>query len=160
MAGAAIGAAMVPARVSMAAELTRGFEKTLRSYATGEEINRQKNIWVLEVQMKPMRMVFIDSRDPKTGEMKKEQVWYLAYRAINRPLLNRKADDDTAPVNDVEPLPGMTFSGVSAGSNFTCALREPDRAVVCFGSNEHGKLGRSSDSQESHEPQLVCLPPP
>jgi hypothetical protein len=106
VAGAAIGAAMAPARISVAAELTRGFEKTLRSYATGEEINRQRNIWVLEVEMKPMRMVFIDSRDPKTGEMKKEQVWYLAYRAINRPLLNRKSDDDTAPVNDIEPLPG------------------------------------------------------
>jgi len=51
----------------MAAELSRGFERTLRSYATGEEINRQKNIWVMEVELKPMRMVFVDTIDPKTG---------------------------------------------------------------------------------------------
>ncbi|HVJ85110.1 MAG TPA: hypothetical protein VM452_05665 [Caulifigura sp.] len=100
------GAALLPSGLATAAELTRGFERTLRSYATGEEINRQKNIWVMEVELKPMRMVFIDVVDPKTGEKRKEQVWYLAYRAMNRPLANRKADDDTAPKNEVEPLPG------------------------------------------------------
>ena len=100
------GAALLPSGLATAAELTRGFERTLRSYATGEEINRQKNIWVMEVELKPMRMVFIDVVDPRTGEKRKEQVWYLAYRAINRPLANRKADDDTAPKNEVEPLPG------------------------------------------------------
>ena len=106
VAGAAATAALFPTVRSTAAELTRGFEKTLRSYATGEEINRQKNIWVMEVEMKPMRMVFVDTVDPKTGAKKKEQVWYLAYRAINRTLVNRKEGDDTAPVNDEEPRPG------------------------------------------------------
>ena len=106
VAGAAVGAALLPTGHVRAAELTRGFERTLRSYATGEEINRQKNIWVMEVEMKPMRMVFVDTVDPKTGEKKKEQVWYLAYRAINRPLVNRKEGDDTAAVNDEEPRPG------------------------------------------------------
>ncbi len=106
VAGAVAGAALLPAHTACAAELTRGFEKTLRSYATGEEINRQRNIWVMEVEFKQMRMVFIDTIDPVTREARKEQIWYLAYRAINRPLANRKDDDDTAPVNDVEPLPG------------------------------------------------------
>ncbi len=106
VAGAALGAAALPSPLIRAAELTRGFERVLRSYASGEEINRQRNIWVMEVELKPMRMVFVETVDPKTGEKKKEQVWYLAYRTINRPLANRKVDDDTVPKNDVEPRPG------------------------------------------------------
>jgi hypothetical protein len=94
------------ATAAPAQEVTRGFDRTLRSYATGEELNRQRNIWVMEVQLKPMRMVFVDTVDPKTGEKRKEQIWYLAYRAINRPLANRKTDDDTVAQNDIEPLPG------------------------------------------------------
>jgi len=105
-AGAAGSALVVPA-FTMAAELNRGFEKTAPAYASGEELNRQRNIWVMEVSLKPMRMIFINRVDPKTGQTKKDQIWYLAYRAINRPLPGRKADDDVTPQNEVEPLPGQ-----------------------------------------------------
>jgi hypothetical protein len=53
-----------------------------------------------------MRMIFLDSTDPATGQTKKDQIWYLAYRAINRPLPNRKVDDEVTPRNEVEPRPG------------------------------------------------------
>lgn len=95
-----------PSAYVSAAGLSRGFEKRIRATASGEELNRQRNIWVLEVELKPMRMIFLDSNDPATGKSKKEQVWYLAYRAVNRALPNRKVDDEVVPRNDVEPRPG------------------------------------------------------
>jgi hypothetical protein len=105
-AGTAAVAALGTPVVSIAAELTRGFEKVAPAYASGEEINRQKNIWVMEVEFKSMRMIFLESKDPKTGEPRKDHVIYLAYRAINRPLAGRKPDNDLDPKNEEEPKPG------------------------------------------------------
>lgn len=104
--GTVAGGVLCPSAYVSAAELTRGFEKSIRATASGEELNRQRNIWVLEVDFKPMRMIFLDSTDPATGQAKKDQVWYLAYRAINRPLPNRKVDDEVTPRNEIEPRPG------------------------------------------------------
>lgn len=55
-------------------------------------------------------------------------------------------------------LPLRTFM-FAAGRNFTCAIREPDTVLVCFGSNEHGKLGHGSPDPSPAAPALVCLPP-
>lgn len=104
--GTVAGGCLCPSVMVSAAQLTRGFENTARATASGEELNRQRNIWVMEVDFKPMRMIFLNSVDPATGQSKTERVWYLAYRAINRPLPNRKVDDETVPVNEVEPRPG------------------------------------------------------
>jgi hypothetical protein len=105
-AGTVAGGLLCPSAYVSAADLTRGFEKRIRATASGEELNRQRNIWVLEVEFKPMRMIFLDSNDPSTGRSKKDQVWYLVYRAVNRALPNRKVDDEVVPRNDVEPRPG------------------------------------------------------
>jgi alpha-tubulin suppressor-like RCC1 family protein len=59
----------------------------------------------------------------------------------------------------VAPDPPFRSLNFSAGRHFTCAIREPDFAVVCFGSNEHGKLGRGSSDESPGVPALVCLPP-
>jgi alpha-tubulin suppressor-like RCC1 family protein len=59
----------------------------------------------------------------------------------------------------IEPLPSMTFMTVSAGRNFTCATQVEDRKVICWGSNEHGKLGRGSELDQPGPPAYVCLPP-
>lgn len=67
--------------------------------------------------------------------------------------------DQGSSATFVEPLPGFRTFNVSAGRDFTCALREPDRAIVCFGSNERGKLGRDSEDEGPGAPALVCLPP-
>lgn len=87
------------------AQLERGFAKSVEAYGTIQELVRQPDLWIMEVQFKPMRMVYVDVRDPKTGTVQKEQVWYLVYRCINRPL-NSRPDDDVAPVNELDPLPG------------------------------------------------------
>lgn len=86
-------------------ELPRGFAKRLPAYASGEERNRQTNLKVMEVQFKPMRMIWVELTDPRTGQKKKQAVWYLCYRAITRPTPARADETDTRPINATDPAP-------------------------------------------------------
>ncbi|WP_437223222.1 hypothetical protein SH661x_003125 [Planctomicrobium sp. SH661] len=90
---------------SAQAQVTRGFDKTVTAQVQLVELTRQNDIWMMEVQFKPMRMVFVDLPDPKTGELKQEQVWYLAWRSIVRPVDHREGES-IAPVNALDSLPG------------------------------------------------------
>jgi hypothetical protein len=62
-----------------------GVEVTVPPLITGEERNAQPDIWGLEVNFKPVRMILVDLPDPQTGKTSRELVWYLAYRAVVRP---------------------------------------------------------------------------
>lgn len=88
-----------------AAQATRGFSQVAEVLATGEERNRQRDLWVLEVHFKPMRMIFVDITDPKTNEKRRDQIWYLAYKMVNRPISGQQDDTDTRPVNELDPIP-------------------------------------------------------
>lgn len=90
------------------AQVTRGFDQTLRAVASGEEIQRQPDLWIFEISFKPMRMIWVDVQDPATGQTSRDQIWYLAYRAINRSLAARQEDGNTTPQNQLDPLPGPT----------------------------------------------------
>jgi hypothetical protein len=103
----AIAAMNVPLLFSGApchAQVTRGFDQVVEAYTTGEERNRQKDLWVLEVQMKPVRLLTVPITDPATGEQHNEQIWYLAYRAANRSIGTQQDDSDTAPVNALDKV--------------------------------------------------------
>lgn len=88
------------------AQVTRGFNQTLRAVASGEEIQRQPDLWIFEISFKPMRMIWVDGQDPQTGEATRDQVWYLAYRTVNRSLQARMESSNTTPQNELDPLPG------------------------------------------------------
>lgn len=62
-----------------------GVETKAAPLISGEERLRQPEIWVLEVNFKPVRMIHVELPDPRTGKVKPTLVWYLAYRAFNRP---------------------------------------------------------------------------
>jgi hypothetical protein len=83
-----------------------GFLAKLPSTATGQEMTEQSNLWVMEVRLKPMRMVTANITDPKTGEQKRTLVWYVVYQAVNRPLTGPTNVRDTVPVNEFDPPPG------------------------------------------------------
>ncbi|WP_437185782.1 hypothetical protein SH668x_002900 [Planctomicrobium sp. SH668] len=87
------------------AQITRGFDKVVPAFVPTVELARQSDIWMMEVQFKPMRMVFVDRVDPNTGETSKEQIWYLAWRSIVRKVDNREVDP-TQAVNKLDSLPG------------------------------------------------------
>lgn len=89
----------------VAAQGNRGFESGVKAQSTIEEIVRQPDLWMMEVQFKQMRMVYVPVVDPQTGKATEEHVWYLAYRFINRPLASRP-NEDSIPVNQLDPLPG------------------------------------------------------
>lgn len=87
------------------AQVSNGFNRRIPATALNAEVVRQPTLQVMELEIKPMRMVWVDLKDPGTGEMKKTQVWYLVWRAINRPLRKRNEGDALA-VNQLDPLPG------------------------------------------------------
>jgi hypothetical protein len=91
---------------SAQAQVTRGFNQRIYAVASGEELQRQPDLWIFELHFKPMRMIFVNTTDPGSGETSREQIWYLAYRAANRSLSARQDESDTAPVNELDPLPG------------------------------------------------------
>ncbi len=61
-----------------------GVETVAAPLIAGEERNAQPDIWALEINFKPIRMISAEITDPKTGKTNKELVWYLAYRALVR----------------------------------------------------------------------------
>ena len=71
-------------------------------------------LWIAEVQYKPVRLMRLDIRDPKSGAVQKELVRYMVYRVILRDptevagaetaeLRRKLADPDLVPVNTLDP---------------------------------------------------------
>lgn len=100
--GSAVGVGLVPHLWAQEAALDRGFAVAVKPYTTGSEVARQLHVWEMELQMKPMRMV----QAPVPGQKEPQQVWYLAYRAIPRPIIKNTVGADTDPVNTLDPPPG------------------------------------------------------
>ncbi len=90
------------------AQISKGFEYGINADATNAELVRQGELWVMQVQYKAPRMVWSEVLDPVTNTLKREQIWYLAWRSIVRPVSGRQ-DNDTLPVNQRDPLPGPSL---------------------------------------------------
>ena len=87
-----------------------GFEVSAPAFPSGIERQRQPDLWMLDVEFKPMRMRSVDVTDPKTGRTSREQVWYLVYRAFNRPIRGSGTTDNTRPQVDLDtPLTRPIF---------------------------------------------------
>lgn len=91
-----------------ASRLTRGFEATAPAVATAEEL-AQGDLWVMQVDFKPVRLINVETTDPKTGEKRNELFWYLVYRAVNKSLKAPAQDTGTVPVNNYDPAPGPSL---------------------------------------------------
>lgn len=106
LAGGLLALALGSVPTSATAQVTRGFDTKAAAVANGEERQRQPNLYVFEVEFKPMRLVHVDVTNPQTGEVERKQVWYLCYRAVNRLLATRADETGTTPVNALDPLAG------------------------------------------------------
>jgi len=84
----------------------RGFKIRVASQASGEELNQQTDLWVLEVRFKPLRLISVNLTDPKTGKKTKQLVWYLVYRAVKRPLPFKGDPNGVNPQNVYDQSPG------------------------------------------------------
>lgn len=101
---AVFSAAVGPSARCCQAQVTRGFNRTADATATYNEANRQRDLWMMEVQMKPVRLAWVRTVD-KDGNVRLENIWYMAYRAINRPL-SVDVTNPADPINTYDPLPG------------------------------------------------------
>ena len=72
-------------------------ERRIPAQASAEERLRQPDIWVMDVYVKPLRMIEVELPDPKSGEVKPRVIWYLCYRAVNRPI------EVKSPPNELPP---------------------------------------------------------
>lgn len=88
--------------------LNRGFNSTAPAVATAEEI-AQGDLWVMQTDFKPMRLIRVPVTDPQTGEQNEETFWYIIYRANNKSLKTPTQDETRIPVNNYDPEPGPSL---------------------------------------------------
>jgi hypothetical protein len=88
-------------------QIAPGVETVVRPLITGEERNEQPDIWAMEVNFKPVRMILADVTNPKTGKTSRELVWYLAYRALVRDTSG--LSDSVKPEDRPILVPEFTF---------------------------------------------------
>ena len=79
-----------------------GFKKKLYPIATGSDLLQQDDLFMMEVQFKPMRMISVEVTDPKTGKKTTELVWYLIYKAVNRQVGVRADRTGLDPQNNLD----------------------------------------------------------
>ncbi|MEM9703005.1 MAG: hypothetical protein AAF907_11245 [Planctomycetota bacterium] len=82
-----------------------GFDTTLPSIASGPEIRSQADLWVMQIDFKPMRLAELPVTDPETGETSRQLVWYLVWRATNRPLQSPQKETARTPQNELDDPP-------------------------------------------------------
>ena len=96
-----------------------GVEIVAAPLISGEERNAQPDIWALEVNFKPVRMLLAELTDPHTGKTGRKLVWYLAYRAVVRSSSGVPASDLAAsdrPEDRPIFVPEFTFVVQSRGA--------------------------------------------
>jgi len=105
LAGLTLALAGIAASGLGAAESDQGFWTVISPSFTGEELRAQEDLWALEVSLKPMRMVYVQAVNPRTGTKSSEMIWYLVYKIVQRPVVKPAEATDTVPVNVQDPLP-------------------------------------------------------
>lgn len=89
------------------AQSNRGFDMAAKPSANNDEMVRQSDMWVMEIQFKKPRLVYVEQNVPGSNQPELQEVWYLAWRSIVRPL-PQAADDPSLPVNPEDAKPGPT----------------------------------------------------
>jgi hypothetical protein len=88
-----------------AAEPTQGFTTVIEPNFTGEELRANEDLWALEVELRPMRLAYVQAVNPRTGEKSSEMVWYLVYKVVNRPTPKPPLGTESVPVNVQDASP-------------------------------------------------------
>ena len=100
--GVLVAAQPVLAQRLDAPQLDQGFEVTARPDATGEERARQPDLYMLELDFKPIRLRSLPITDPETGRVARKTVYYLVYRLRNKPLQGAAVNETLRPANQLD----------------------------------------------------------
>lgn len=89
-------------------DFNEAFGARADAVATGQEIVKQPNLFVMQVEFRPLGIIKLDVTNPKTGEVEPQWVWYLVWRAVNRKLETPADNSDVLPDNSqtADPIPG------------------------------------------------------
>lgn len=93
---------------SLFAQASEGFNTKVQATTQGNERIRQSSLWMMEVHLKPLRLIWVDVKDPQTGEVKQELFYYLCYKAVNRPV-PPLSESSSQPVNQNDPQPAPPY---------------------------------------------------
>jgi hypothetical protein len=74
-----------------------GVERKAPVVATADERNRQPDIWVMEITLRPLRFVRVDL--PNAG--KERLIWYICYKAVNRPIEVKASTVELSPTDRI-----------------------------------------------------------
>jgi hypothetical protein len=105
LAGLAIAVTGATPFAVRAADPAQGFATVIQPNFTGEELRAHEDTWALEVDLKPIRMAYVQAVNPRTGAKSSEMVWYLVYRIINRPTPKPPLGTESTPVNVQDASP-------------------------------------------------------
>lgn len=103
---------------SLSAAIAPGVETVASPLITGEEGSAQPDLWALEVRFKPVRMIYVELPESKTGKSSKQLVWYLAYRAVARKASHTPDLPEDSPERPVF-VPEFTFVTEDEGAPHT-----------------------------------------
>ena len=117
-------------------ELTGGFETSSGTPVAVAEVLAQPELWVMNVQFKPMRLMRLQVTDPQTGRRRLELIWYLVWRAENRTLgvkqeiEQRRAASDRVPVNPDENQLGSAIPDPTFAPGITLVTRDEGQQEI------------------------------
>lgn len=137
----AAGAWMIGPR-GLSAAIAPGVETVAAPQITGEETAAQPDMWALEVRFKPLRMIYTELTDPKTGKSAKELVWYLAYRAVARKSSHIPEVDEGQELRPIF-VPEFTFVTEDGGKQQVYPDRVLPQAQAAINKRERYKYKNS-----------------
>lgn len=86
-------------------DFNKAFDAKAAAVASGEELKKQSNLFVMEVEFRPVGLVEVELTNPQTGKKEKKLVWYQVYRTVNRELESPVDKTKIETPNPQDPIP-------------------------------------------------------
>jgi hypothetical protein len=117
----------------LAADPTFGERPPTPGLAIAKDVVFQHEIYMLEITIKPMRMVFVDIPTSE-GRFERKQIWYLLYRVKNpgkvwRHKVNSITTEASAEAEEVASKKPIRFIPRITLENWTTGKVYPDRVI-------------------------------
>lgn len=100
-----------------------------------KEIPFRRDVWALDIQFKPMRMISVDIPQP-SGYMQKKLIWYMVYSVTNNGKVMHPVEDVDLPYETTDKRQLCEIKSVDRPVLFTpeflieAQVRRPDRSIL------------------------------
>lgn len=86
-------------------DFNHAFDAKAAAVASGEELKKQSNLIVMEVEFRPVGLIEVELTNPQSGKKEKKLVWYQVYRTVNRELESPVDKTKIETENPKDPIP-------------------------------------------------------